>query len=296
MLLSLSLSLILLLVVVVPLLHLLLLSPWLLLLLLRATKGACNPNLQVVITHAFHMTKNEWNAQNAIWSRASGPSITRSPITLVLTICHVKRKQSTFEQKPFDLRSLSPALLNLWLSLEYILTYYLFHINICSLSAGTSSDAFAPAGAVTNGYSTHAPGDVTLSRDKRLPGSPLPNVGLVRFKPSPEVVNLGPSTKGAIIPLNTIQFSQPAVPSVVAESTPSPSKQVVPVSSNRSRSSRKGIYRNLYWLSCHDDAFYREKCKIFCYFANWRWWLELLWNAIIFFGCLNLNFLLTFLF
>ena len=49
--------------------------------LLRVTRGARNPNLQVVITHASRVcgqqpalvwtsTKNEWNAQNAHWSRA----------------------------------------------------------------------------------------------------------------------------------------------------------------------------------------------------------------------------------
>ena len=45
-------------------------------------------------------------------------SITRNLILRVLTICHVKLKQSTAqEQKRFDLRSLSPALRNLWLLL-----------------------------------------------------------------------------------------------------------------------------------------------------------------------------------
>ena len=83
---------------------------------LRATRGARNPNLQVVITHASHVcsqhsfilvprarrflvklsrvalgtrmtsTKNEWNAQNPIWSRAFGPSITRNLITRVLSL------------------------------------------------------------------------------------------------------------------------------------------------------------------------------------------------------------------
>ena len=50
--------------------------------------------------------------------RPFGPSITRNLITRVLTICHVKLTQSTaLEQKRFDLRSLSPALRNLWLLL-----------------------------------------------------------------------------------------------------------------------------------------------------------------------------------
>ena len=40
-------------------------------------------------------TKNEWNAQNAIWSRAFRPFTPRNLITRVLTICHVKLTQST---------------------------------------------------------------------------------------------------------------------------------------------------------------------------------------------------------
>ena len=86
--------------------------------LLRATTGARNPNLQVVITHTSHVcmqpafvrtsTKNEWNVQKAIRSRAFGLSIPRYLITRVLTICHVKLMQSTtMEQKRFDLRYLA---------------------------------------------------------------------------------------------------------------------------------------------------------------------------------------------
>ena len=63
-------------------------------------------------------TKNVWNSQNAIWSHAFEPSITRNLITRVLTICHVKLTQrTTIVQKRFDLWSLSPALRNLWLLL-----------------------------------------------------------------------------------------------------------------------------------------------------------------------------------
>ena len=59
-------------------------------------------------------TKNFWNAQNALWSRTSGPTITCNLITRVLTTCHMKLTQRTAaEQKRFDLRSLSPALHNL---------------------------------------------------------------------------------------------------------------------------------------------------------------------------------------
>ena len=62
--------------------------------------------------------KNEWNAQNAIRSRAFRPSTPRALITRVLTICQVKLTQSTtLKQKRVDLRSLSPALPNLWLLL-----------------------------------------------------------------------------------------------------------------------------------------------------------------------------------
>ena len=51
-------------------------------------------------------------------SRAFGTSISRNLITRVLTIYHVKLTRSTvFAQKRFDLRSMSPALRNLWLLL-----------------------------------------------------------------------------------------------------------------------------------------------------------------------------------
>ena len=56
-------------------------------------------------------TKNEWNAQNAIWSRAFRPSTPRTLITRVLTIYEVNFTQNTaLEQKRLVLRSLSPAL------------------------------------------------------------------------------------------------------------------------------------------------------------------------------------------
>ena len=68
-----------------------------------------------VASFAWTSTKNEWNAENTICSRAFGPSIARYRTTHVLTIYHVKLKQSTaIEQKHFDRRSLSPALPNLW--------------------------------------------------------------------------------------------------------------------------------------------------------------------------------------
>ena len=60
-----------------------------------------------------------------------------------MTICHVKRTQSTaLEQKRFDLRSLSPALFNLWLLLVWSLNRKLrqgrkalVKLNVSSLSA-----------------------------------------------------------------------------------------------------------------------------------------------------------------
>ena len=49
------------------------------------------------------LTKNERNAQNALWSRADRPSTPLTLTTSVLTICHVKLTQSTaLEQKRLD--------------------------------------------------------------------------------------------------------------------------------------------------------------------------------------------------
>ena len=51
-------------------------------------------------------------------SRSFGRSVTRNLITRVLTYYHVRRAQNiALERKGFDLRSLSPALPNLWLLL-----------------------------------------------------------------------------------------------------------------------------------------------------------------------------------
>ena len=94
---------------------------------LWATRGAHNPNLQVVTTHAslvarmypaFVWTSSK-SVQNVSCSRAFGPSITRNLITRVLIICHVKLTQSTtLELKRFDLGWLLSALRrNLWLLL-----------------------------------------------------------------------------------------------------------------------------------------------------------------------------------
>ena len=91
-------------------------------LFLRATRGAGNPNLQVVITHASHVcTQHSFGLplrMNGMPKTQLRPCTPRNLITRVLTICYVKLTQSTvLEQKRLDLRSLSPALPNLWLLL-----------------------------------------------------------------------------------------------------------------------------------------------------------------------------------
>jgi len=94
--------------------------------LLQATRGARDPNLQVVITRASHVCNrhsfglplrmNGIHRTQFDHARQFGPSITRNLITRVLTICHMKLTQSrAMEQKRFDLRSLSLSLRNLWL-------------------------------------------------------------------------------------------------------------------------------------------------------------------------------------
>ena len=119
-----------------------------------------------------------------------------------------------------------------------------FYVSLNFLAS--TKDIVTPPAVTTNGYSTHAHGDAAPPRHVRLPGSPLPNVGLTRFKPSPEVANLGPSPRTPVVPVNSTQSPQRPVPFVVAQKPvttplkPSPSKELVPVSSNRSRSSRKG--------------------------------------------------------
>lgn len=79
----------------------------------------------------------------------------------------------------------------------------------------------------------------------RLPGSPntpLPtSVGLTRFKPSPDVAMLGPTT--AVIPVNSTRSSQQTAPlssqePVKTSLPPSASKQIVPAVSTKSRSNK----------------------------------------------------------
>ena len=58
----------------------------------------------VIASFVWTSTKNEWNAQNAIWSWALRPSITRvrNVITPVLTTYHEKRARCpALEQKRF---------------------------------------------------------------------------------------------------------------------------------------------------------------------------------------------------
>ena len=99
------------------------------LVLLRMTRGARNPNPQVVITlHCMYVAsihldfiKNEWHAENAILSCMFQPSTPHNLIVHVLTVCHLKLTQGTaLERNCFDLRSLSPTLPNLWLLLVII--------------------------------------------------------------------------------------------------------------------------------------------------------------------------------
>ena len=81
-----------------------------------------------VASFVWTSTNNEWNVQNAIWSHAFGPSVTRYVITRVLTIYYLKlNKQGTaLVQRRFDLGSLSPALPNL----------QFFTSSLCYLSCG----------------------------------------------------------------------------------------------------------------------------------------------------------------
>ena len=108
---------------------------WLLestMILLRATKGARNPNLQVVITHASHVCsqqsfelplKMNGMHRTQFGQARFGLSTPRNLIKRVLTVktsvCQVKLRQSSqstvLEQTRLDLRSLSPTLPNLWL-------------------------------------------------------------------------------------------------------------------------------------------------------------------------------------
>ena len=100
--------------------------------LLRATEGARNPNLQVVITHASHVCSQQsfelplkMNGMHrtqfgqARFGLSTARYLIKGVLTVKTSVCQVKLKQSSqstvLEQKRLDLRSLSPTLPNLWL-------------------------------------------------------------------------------------------------------------------------------------------------------------------------------------
>ena len=118
------------------------------------------------------------------------------------------------------------------------------HVRLPGDLSTPSNHVRLPGDLTTPVSHVRLPGDVrTPSNHVRLTGGPsssLPDVGLTRFKPSPEVAMLGPLNNTAVIPLNPTQFApvesqKPVKPSL----PPSTSKQIVPVVSNKSRS-RKG--------------------------------------------------------
>ena len=85
-------------------------------------RGTSNPNLQVVITHASHVSSlHSFGLPLRMkhhYERLALLSLMHA-LTRVLTICHVKLAQSTaLEQKRFDLRLLSPTFRNFWVLLE----------------------------------------------------------------------------------------------------------------------------------------------------------------------------------
>ena len=84
--------------------------------LLRATRGECNPNLEVVITHASHVCSQHsfvlplrMNGMHRTqFDHAFWPFTPRNLIMRVLTICHLKPMQSTvLELKRFEFWPLS---------------------------------------------------------------------------------------------------------------------------------------------------------------------------------------------
>ena len=87
------------------------------------TIGVRNPNLQVVITRAWHVCSQHSFGlplrMNGM-QRNDHKRLDLLPLVDALTICHVKLTQSTaMEQKRWYLRSLSLTLLKLWLLLVY---------------------------------------------------------------------------------------------------------------------------------------------------------------------------------
>lgn len=118
-----------------------------------------------------------------------------------------------------------------------------YSIQVYQTSLPSSTDVLSTPAVAANVHPPPVEGNVTSPRHVR----PLPNVGLTRFKPSPEVANLGPSPRAGSAPVSSIQSPQRPIPSVVTEKPvtaplkPSPSRQTAPVSSNKSRFSKKGM-------------------------------------------------------
>ena len=117
-------------------------------------------------------------------------------------------------------------------------TIFIFPV-LLGPSRTTSTSAVLPS----NGYPLNS--NVKSPHQVRLPVSPLPNVGLTRFKPSPEVAHLGASS-ASIVPAASHPSSPRSAPSAATKKplttsiTSSPSKQIVPFSSSRSKSTGKG--------------------------------------------------------
>lgn len=118
------------------------------------------------------------------------------------------------------------------------------HIHLPGHPGTPTNHVRLPGDLSTPSSHVRLPGDVrTPSGPVRPTGglnSSLPDVGLTRFKPSPEVAMLGPLNNTPVIPVNSTQSAPlDSHKPVKASLRPSASKQIVPVVSNKSRS-RKG--------------------------------------------------------
>lgn len=131
------------------------------------------------------------------------------------------------------------------------------HLHLPGHPSSPTSHVDLPGHLSTPANHVRLPGDlstptshVRLLGDVRTPSShvrsvgglnsSLPDVGLTRFKPSPEVAMLGPLNNTAVIPVNSTQSAPlESQKPVKASLRPSASKQIVPVVSNKLRS-RKG--------------------------------------------------------
>ena len=89
-----------------------------------------------VVSLVWTSTKNEWNASNTIHDHARSDLPSLLLIARVLIIYHAKLAQSTaLQKKRFDLRSLSPALHNLWLLLVLAIQLKLWAVLFIFLGA-----------------------------------------------------------------------------------------------------------------------------------------------------------------